>query len=165
LGTKSFLEPPILKSPCPVGAVLEDFRVISFWTFVGPLLGPSWRLILGPDWSKRGQDGSRGPSRTCKYQSPAFAKTLKNICFLQFFRVPGCPRQLGKAQEGSQEAFEWLQNLNPKIADIFTTSWTNFGTILGSILDSKWDEKVRPKMGRQGVVACLTHFVSMLAHL
>ena len=75
LGTKSFLEPPVLNSLQPGFAVLRDFGgqfgpkigpffVIfgvlfwtSFWTLFGALLDQIWGFFLGADGPKMGQDG------------------------------------------------------------------------------------------------------------
>ena len=104
LGTTGFLETPVLVCPCSGFAVLGHLGVhleTQNLFFLGSFLG----LFLDHFWGDFGTHFG-DPSRATKYRKPAFTKTLKNQRSFNVFGVQGRLRQLGKAQERSQEAPE-----------------------------------------------------------
>ena len=119
--TKSFLETPVLISLCPGLVVLGHFgvgpKIMLFWGnlwghFLDQFLGifcTTFGAILGshfgPDRPRSGQDG---PQRAIKiFKVPLHLQKPLKTCG-SGSTVHGCPRQPGKAQESSQEAFEEL---------------------------------------------------------
>lgn len=112
--------------------------------------------VLGSDRPKRGQDTPKKAIKSYKVPKTCICENLTKPHTFTVFRVQGRPRQPRKAQEGSQEALDELQNLEKKGSEngpyIFTNLWITFEAILGSILwfrstqkgSQKWDQFRNP---------------------
>ena len=120
------------------------------WTTFRAIWGdPFWDQI-GPRGSRCAQKGHPEPQST---ENLHVRKPVNNYCVLMFFGIQGHPRQRRKAEEGSREAPEELQNLknrDPKMDLIFTSFWTNFGAILESVWGAKSCPKRVPKRMKNG---------------
>ena len=88
------------------GPIFDHFSD-HFWGHFGDHFG-TIRPKKERRWAQAGHQELQRP------QIPAFAKTLKNNCFLMFLGSRGLPREIPQAHEGSQEAPKELQDLKKK---------------------------------------------------
>ena len=81
-------------------------------------------LIIGsrsaPDRPQRSQDEPKRTTQSFKVPKSHLQKASKTICFSEFLRIQGLPRQPLKAQEGSQE-------ISAASRGYFEPLWSDFG--------------------------------------